>query len=262
MGLWLITTLVLGIIHSLSSSSFNILRKIILRPECHVYGTNFEGWEGRIAHFLITLLAFTWLPGGLPVPEEMLEDAAPVASEPWPGQEQGGLPAPSAPHISLPSFGPNTFPKTAHPMSSNTFSKHIHITHSWTHFTEWGLNSSERNSKITMALSDSSGGNCVLLVVMFTGQGFGGIGRWANVLLDLSENSLSHFHFHPPKHVKWILCAVYRKWRAVWQQRKVPTPQPLLHWVTFLLSCLLTLFWNRLFTKPRTCSWVALIWVL
>lgn len=82
MGLWLITTLVLGIIHSLSSSSFNILRKIMLRPECHVYGTNFEGWEGRIAHFLITLLAFTWLPGGLPVTEEMLEDAAPVASEP------------------------------------------------------------------------------------------------------------------------------------------------------------------------------------
>lgn len=54
----------------------------MLRPECHVYGTNFEGWEGRIAHFLITLLAFTWLPGGLPVTEEMLEDAAPVASEP------------------------------------------------------------------------------------------------------------------------------------------------------------------------------------
>ena len=134
---------------------------------------------------------------------------------------------------------------------------------SWTHFTEWGLNSSERKSKITAALRDSSGGNCVLLVVMFTGQGFRGIGRWANVLLDLSENSLSHFHFQPPKRVKWILCAVYRKVKSgLATEKSSNSSQPLLPWVTFLLSRLLTLFWNRLFTKPRACSWVALIWVL
>lgn len=137
----------------------------ILRPECHVYSTSFEGWDGRIVHFLIILLAFTWLPGGLPVTEEILGGLVPTTTELW---EQGGVPALSSPHIPLPRFSPNAFSKT----DCQMFCKRSLL---WTHFTGQRLNS-KRYSKNHCGINESSRRHCVLSVVLFTGPGFRGTG--------------------------------------------------------------------------------------
>ena len=56
------------------------------------------------------------------------------------------------------------------------------------------------------------------------------------------------------------LCSLQKVKSSLATEKSSNSSPPLLHWVTFLLSCLLTLFWNKLFMKPRTCSWVALFW--
>ena len=105
----------------------------ILGPECHADSTSFEGRGGRIIHFLITLLALTWLPGGRPARRRLQE----IRSL-WPlsrGSTVGACPAYS-PH------------PTAKVQSYWLFKDcHMFCKRSllWTHFTEQGLNSKRKS---------------------------------------------------------------------------------------------------------------------
>ena len=137
----------------------------ILRPECHTYSTSFEGRGGGIVHFLVALLAFMWLPGGLPVPEETLGDLLPMATEPW---EHGGLAACLLPTSHCRDSVLMPFQRLIVKCSANTVSyEPISQSRAWI---------LREIVKITMASSDSPRKNCVLLVVLFTGQGFRGTG--------------------------------------------------------------------------------------
>ena len=137
----------------------------ILRPECHVYSTSFEGWDGRIVHFLIVLLAFTWLPGGLPVTEEIGGGLVPTPLSR--GNKAGCLPCllPTS-HCQGSVLTP--FQRLIVKYSANAVS-YEPISQSST----WILRDTV---KITVASSESSRRNCVFLVALFTGLGFRGTG--------------------------------------------------------------------------------------
>ena len=145
----------------LSPTSF----AFILGPECHAYSTSFEGQGGRIIHFLITLLALTWLPGGRPARRRLQEirSLGPLSR----GSTMGCLPC-LLPTSHCQGSVLLAFQRLIVKCSANAVSyEPISQSRAWI---------LRERVKITVVSSDGSRRNCVLLVVLFAGRGFRGTG--------------------------------------------------------------------------------------